>query len=123
MAWHTLTRRLRERRDEPRCSFIVHEFSSSQAATLYIKLAGHDYLETNKQWPPAGSQLYDDATVNSWRSFIAEFPWFPGTDDAMYRLAYALYRAERYKEALDVVLESLRDGNPTSPTATRGPTS
>lgn len=78
----------------------------SKAAENYRRIARHDYLEVGKSWPPAAStalQWNDEAF--SWPQFIAEYPWFPGTDDAYYRLAFARYATGWPDEALATVLE------------------
>jgi hypothetical protein len=63
----------------------------SRATQEYKMLSHHDYLETGKTWPPARIGSDDDTTPDKWMAFIQRYPWFPGTDDAYYRLAAELY--------------------------------
>jgi hypothetical protein len=62
----------------------------SRATQEYGALAHHDYLETGKTWPPARI-TGDGGAIENWANFIQRYPWFPGTDDAYYRLASELY--------------------------------
>jgi hypothetical protein len=75
----------------------------SKAAKEYERLARHGYLATGKQYPPAYVDPPLDDEVALWRAFIQRYPWFPGKDDAYYRLAYALARRSMYTEALKVI--------------------
>jgi hypothetical protein len=61
----------------------------SQAADAYRRLARHDLRQTGKTFPPAGSENDDASTVAAWDQFIKDYPWFPSTDDAYYRKAFA----------------------------------
>ncbi|MBU2503358.1 hypothetical protein KJ682_18665, partial [bacterium] len=61
----------------------------SAAMDEYERIARHGYIETGKTYPPLcvkGPAWSDE--VSMWRSFIDSFPWFSGTDDAYYRMAY-----------------------------------
>lgn len=77
-----------------------HQFFASTAYVDYTRLAGHDYNETGKRWPPAGPTGTD-----GWRDFIARYPWFPGTDDAYYRLAYGTLARQKWDESVAICVE------------------
>ncbi len=80
----------------------------SIATNEYIAIARHDYLETGKTFPPSyvkGPPFPDEA--NQWRKFINTFPWFPGTDDAYYRMAYNQYASGETDLALTSIQEFL----------------
>lgn len=92
---------------------------SSRAADLYKKLARHDYLETGKTWPPSTTKAplrFDD--VEDWREFIKLYPWFPGTDDAYYRMIFSEYMSHDFIHAIQDTSEYLhrelpdRDADP-----------
>ncbi len=83
----------------------------SEAAQKYIELSKHDYQETGKTWPPSyvdGPPSIDE--TENWTAFIAKYPWFPGTDDAYFRLAYSQYRNRDYIGALRTIREFTRKG-------------
>ncbi len=80
----------------------THEYAyGSRATEEYIEIAGHDYLETGKSYPP--NTTYTDKNISEkerrWRAFINDYPWHPGTDDAYYHLIYILVKQGRQKEA------------------------
>lgn len=78
----------------------------SAATSRYEEIAGHGYRETGKLWPPAhADELDPQRQIRLWREFLADYPWFPGADDAFYRLAYQLYRAGEHGEALRVIFD------------------
>jgi hypothetical protein len=86
----------------------IETFANPPATKLYEKLAGHGYGETGKTWPPSVSEDKSRATdPKIWRQFINEYPWFPGTDDAYYQLAYCQYAARDYKSSLRTIFEAL----------------
>ena len=62
----------------------------TEVVSEYERLSGHEYLGTGKHWPPAKNPNNVDE-INGWRHFVDTYPWFPGTDDAYYRMAYAQY--------------------------------
>jgi hypothetical protein len=71
-------------------------FSSSDyekgnsASEKYRALSTHDYKETGKTWPPSYLRgLPSRSEISGWQQFIQLYPWFPGTDDAYYRLAFS----------------------------------
>lgn len=71
-----------------------------KATREYESLAKHGYLETGKSFPPAysrGEPRDDEATTLM--QFALQYPWYPAADDAMYRSAYAHYRARHYARA------------------------
>jgi hypothetical protein len=80
---------------------------SSKAGAAYKQLAMHDYMETGKQFPPAYKDggAPSQAEVAKWKDFIQRYPWFPGTDDAYYRAAYAAYATGDVYGALNLVRE------------------
>ena len=84
----------------------VSDYLYTSPGQTYVKLAGHDYLETGKRWPPVradGRSAEEEA--KGWRAFIDRYPWFPGTDDAYYRLAYLQFLSRHYDEALSTIQE------------------
>jgi hypothetical protein len=89
----------------PRRTFFPQSsmFFGSAAYAEYTRLSGHDYNETGKKWPPAGNQATD-----GWREFITGYPWFPGADDAYYRLAYGLLATRNWDESIELCLEFMR---------------
>lgn len=74
----------------PMIPFSDHAYylEGSTATNEYCRIARHGYLETGKTWPPSyvDGKPFPDETVQ-WRKFIDDYPWFPGTDDAYYRMA------------------------------------
>jgi hypothetical protein len=84
----------------PRRSKFYYVYSYTEAtaaARRYGEIAGHDYRETGKTWPPSGSS---NDTPEQWRAFIEQYPWFPGSDDATYRMLFRTLEAGR----LDTVI-------------------
>lgn len=64
--------------------------TGNSASEKYRTLSTHDYRETGKTWPPSylrGGPSRSEITA--WQQFIRAYPWFPGTDDAYYRLAFS----------------------------------
>jgi len=62
----------------------------NSAGQKYRALSTHDYKQTGKTWPPSylhGSPSRSE--ISGWQQFIQSYPWFPGTDDAYYRLAFS----------------------------------
>lgn len=81
----------------------------SAAADLYSKLATHDYKQTGKTWPPTyvtGGPSVEEA--QRWASFLQTYPWFPGTDDAYYRLAFSQFAQKNYYGCLTTIKEYLK---------------
>lgn len=67
-----------------------YQYRGSSAFERYEALSGHEYDHVGKRFPPyLGSQSIAESRIAEWRAFVDEFPWFPATDDAYYRLAYA----------------------------------
>jgi hypothetical protein len=86
----------------PRRTFFsrIDRYEHSNAAEMYRRISGHDYEETGKTWPPSRiipGRLADEAP--EWKSFIDRYPWFPGTDDAFYRMAYSLFATGDFRGA------------------------
>jgi hypothetical protein len=82
------------------------EYAFGNTAHEYERLAHHDYLGPGKTWPPSSGKGFtkgDD--VVGWRTFIATYPWFPGTDDAYYRLAYSQYVSGDLSGALQSIAD------------------
>ncbi len=76
----------------------------SKAVERYCIIAGHDYLETGKTWPPScvkSRDIYYEP--KHWEEFIKLYPWFPGTDDAFYRMAYFQYLIGDLKGAVKTI--------------------
>jgi hypothetical protein len=91
----------------------AENYESSDTAQLYRKISGHDYEETGKTWPPTRitpGNLKDEA--KQWRRFIDKYPWFPGTDDAYYRMGYSFYSAGEFGHAEETVLEYMNSSLP-----------
>ncbi len=64
--------------------------NGNSAGEKYRALSTHDYKQTGKTWPPSylhGSPSRSE--ISAWQEFIQSYPWFPGTDDAYYRLAFS----------------------------------
>jgi hypothetical protein len=91
--------------DAPRLTFFkdIADYTASNAAVEYVRLSGHDYAETGKMYPPAGSKDYSDQAAQSWESFVGRYRWFPATDDAYYRLAYIYLAQGNYQHAVDTI--------------------
>lgn len=95
----------------PRRTMFAHTYQyiyGSRAADTYRRLARHDYKETGKEFPP----LYLDGEpgpgdIDEWRTFVDTYPWFPGTDDAYYHLAFLQWRFGDPEAAVHTVLEAL----------------
>lgn len=91
----------------------------SKAVSMYEDIARHGYLETGKAWPPqtVDGPPYPDEMI-LWSTFIDSFPWFPGTDDAIYRMAYRQYTQGEYCRCLETIKDYYRreladrDANP-----------
>jgi hypothetical protein len=80
----------------------------SEAADLYRALSTHDYVETGKTWPPTYLRSGPTpAEVSGWRRFIDVYPWFPGTDDAYYRLAFSQFAQKNYVGSISTIREYL----------------
>ncbi len=79
------------------------------AADLYSKLASHDYRETGKTWPPSyfGKRPSPEEIIR-WKQFIESYPWFPGTDDAYYRLAFSEFAQKDYPACFATIKAYLR---------------
>lgn len=76
----------------------------SKAVERYCIIAGHEYLETGKTWPPSSVRNRDIYyEPNRWEEFIKLYPWFPGTDDAFYRMAYFQYLVGDLKNAVKTI--------------------
>jgi hypothetical protein len=76
---------------------------------LYRKLSTHDYKETGKTWPPSYfTKGPSTEEIGEWKRFIASYPWFPGTDDAYYRLAFSQYAQRDYTGCLLTIKEYLK---------------
>jgi hypothetical protein len=78
-------------------------------ADLYSKLASHDYRQTGKTWPPSyfGKRPSTDEVMR-WKQFIESYPWFPGTDDAYYRLAFSEFAQKDYPACFATIKAYLR---------------
>jgi hypothetical protein len=66
--------------------------NGNSAGEKYRALSTHDYKQTGKTWPP--SYLHgapSRSEISGWQQFIQSYPWFPGTDDAYYRLAFSQF--------------------------------
>ncbi|MGZ0080165.1 tetratricopeptide repeat protein [Methylomonas sp. YC3] len=87
--------------------YLVNNYTTGSAASdKYISLASHDYTETGKTWPPSYIKFPPSFNeTEQWRSFINEYPWFPATDDAYYRLAFSYFYFKQYQKSLDTILE------------------
>jgi hypothetical protein len=96
----------------PRKTLYLHsvDYQNGSAATeLYRQLSTHDYNETGKTWPPTyfrGGPSPDE--VRQWKQFLISYPWFPGTDDAYYRLAFSQLAQGDYQGCLLTVKDYLR---------------
>ena len=104
--------------DAPRVAHfrsIAEYESGSEAANAYNALSGHGYTVVGKRWPPHyGTRRPAPADIAGWESFVARYRWYPATDDAYYRMAYAHLLAGHAEEARKVVqryndLEDLPD--------------
>lgn len=85
----------------------------SQAADRYEKITHHEYRWHGKFWPPdALGRKQFLLEMREWPSFIKQFPWFPGTDDAYYRFAYCQYITGHTEGAVDTVLKYFSDDHP-----------
>lgn len=82
------------------------QYAFTATAAEYEDIAGHPYLGLDKQWPPIMPVSGSD-DPEKWRLFIAQHPWFPGTDDAYYRLAFRLFSNGDHMSAWQVVTEYL----------------
>jgi hypothetical protein len=82
--------------------------NGNAAADLYCRLATHAYRQTGKTWPPAyfGQRPSADEILR-WREFIKSYPWFPGTDDAYYRLAFSQFAQKDYSGCFATIKEYL----------------
>lgn len=68
------------------------QYSKSRAFQAYERLSGHAYHQIGKRFPPFfGGHLPMLADSSRWSEFIREYPWFPATDDAYYRLAHLYF--------------------------------
>jgi len=80
----------------------------NSAGDIYRTLSTHDYKETGKTWPPSylhGSPSLEE--IAGWKKFINSYPWFPGTDDAFYRLAFSQFAQRNYPECLATIRDYL----------------
>jgi hypothetical protein len=78
----------------------------SRAGDRYQEISKHDYRENCKLWPPymlSPKRLLQERL--EWPRFIQQFPWFPGTDDAYFRLAYSHYATGHIAEAVTTILD------------------
>lgn len=57
----------------------------------YVKLAGHTYYGIPKMLPPMQPADSQNRTDAQWIALARERPWFPGSDDALYRALYLRY--------------------------------
>jgi hypothetical protein len=91
--------------------YLVPYFKSSDAAAQYKRLSTHDYLQTGKTWPPSYLRHGPSAEeIGGWQRFIASYPWFPGTDDAYYRLAFSQFAQRDYQGCLATIKSYLARG-------------
>lgn len=78
----------------------------SEVVERYCRIARHAYTGIPKTWPLYG---FDGSTwqeeVGEWRKFIDEIPWFPGTDDAYYRMGYLQYAFGDWEDAVKTIRE------------------
>jgi hypothetical protein len=80
--------------------------SGNSASDMYCKLSTHDYKQTGKTWPTSYFRQSPSAEdVAGWKQFIAAYPWFPGTDDAYYRLAFSQFAQRDYSGCLATIKE------------------
>lgn len=64
----------------------------NSASERYRLLSTHDYKETGKTWPPSYVRgAPSQGEIAGWKQFIQSYPWYPGTDDAFYRLAFTQF--------------------------------
>jgi hypothetical protein len=85
--------------------------SGNHAAQRYRELSTHDYIEVGKTWPPSYlAKRPSVAEVNGWKQFIAAYPWFPGTDDAYYRLAFSQFAQQDYQGCFSTIREYYKRG-------------
>ncbi len=82
------------------------QYLGTKAAEEYVRISGHKYVGTKKEWPPF---ILDNRVLESeaeeWRIFIDTYPWFPGTDDAYYRLGYCYFEMGQFVLAYEIVNE------------------
>jgi len=82
------------------------EYSSSEATKAYERLSGHAYDTIGKRFPPfLGGRTPEPSDAQDWRQFIDEYPWFPATDDAYYRLAHVHFIAGELDLAEQTITE------------------
>jgi len=92
----------------PRLELFKNGFSylyGSSAVEQYTYIARHDYRETGKHFPPIYCKPPLDNEIELWEQFIDEYPWFPGTDDAYYRLAFRYYAEQKIGDSLRIIDE------------------
>lgn len=78
----------------------IHHYDTTAAIREYQQLAGHAYRRVGKRFPPyLGGRIPTLADAAAWREFIAKYPWFPATDDAVYRLAHVYFLGGEFELA------------------------
>lgn len=81
----------------------------NRAAQLYGELSSHDYAEVGKTWPPSYlAKRPSMAEINGWKQFVTTYPWYPGTDDAYYRLAFSQFAQKDYQGCLATIKEYIK---------------
>jgi hypothetical protein len=97
--------------------FHFYRDSHSQAVKEYEDIARHKYFndrncvyhknESNPEMPPCALENRNKENLKAerdmWKKFIAKWPFFPGVDDAYFRLAYINKELHNESAALETI--------------------